>query len=621
MKPTPNAVPMAMQHLGAGRVDEAERLCRDLLAKTPDDAGALHALGLVFYLRKDYEQAIAQLQRAVQIERDNPQFLANLAEALRRGKRPQEAFEAFDRAATLMPEHLKAHLGAANSLRDLGRIQEAIARFRLALAIDSAFPEAYHYLALTFIDQNRVREAVGLLRKTVALRPTYTDAELALAHALDATGETEEAVTVYRRILERDPKNVAALNNVANMLKALGRFDEAIGYYREALAITPEHTMAYYNLSRAAAAKPDDKAEMARMLELLDDPKLAKVERMNLHYALGKLFDDLGGGEEAFAQYAKAKELDDRGEPFDADAHSALIDRMIDVFSAEFFSRRKGYGSESDFPIFIVGMPRSGTTLVEQILSAHPKVYGAGELDKIGQIVAVLTKKYEGIAAYPECARSLDAINAIGLAESYVDEVRAKTGGAAHATDKMPFNFLHLGFIALLFPRARVIHCARDAMDNCLSCYFQFFTNAMPFTKNLHSLGRYHNDYRRLMAHWKSVLPLRMTEVPYEKMVADQEGMSRRLVEFCGLEWDSACLAFFDAERTVKTASAWQVRQPIYQTSVGRSQPYEKALGPLRELLDAAGYSPPSSEPAAARTGRGRAKSERKLNAISDKPA
>lgn len=588
--PSPDrATQAAMQHLGSGRTEAARQLCREALAIQPDHAGALHGLGLAHYLEKDYPTAVEHLRRAVAIDRDNPQYLANLAEALRRAKQPDEALRAFERVTIIMPEHLKAHLGVANSLRDLGRIAEAVARFRLILAIDPAFAEAYHYMALCLIDQKREKEALGLLKKAVSLRPNYAEAQLALAHALDQLGEVDAAVAVYRSVLEHDPKNIAALNNVANALKSLGRFDEAIGYYREALAVTPDHTMAYYNLSRSAAARPDD-AEMARMLELLEDPKLAAPERMGLHYALGKLFDDLGKADEAFDHYSKAKALDDRGEAFDPDAHDGFIDRLIETFSADFFARRQSMGTVSDHPLFIVGMPRSGTTLIEQIVSSHPAVYGAGELDNIGAIVASIGKKYDGIAAWPECARNLDAIGAITLAENYIEAVQAKAvrtgdGKTRHATDKMPFNYLHLGVIALLFPNTRIVHCRRNAMDNCLSCYFQYFTSVMNFTGNLENLGRYYRSYQRLMEHWQQVLPVPMLTLDYEETVADAEAASRRLIDFLGLEWDDACLGFQDSARPVKTASVWQVRQPIYTTSVGRAQAYAECLSPLRTAL------------------------------------
>ena len=577
-------IQQGMALIAAGKSADAALLFAKFLDQNPDHPAALHGLGLSHYLKRRYGEAAELLRRAVLAERNNPQYLANLAEALRRDKKPDEALKYFERCATVMPEHLKAHLGIANSLRDLGRVEEAIGRYRLALALDPAFAEAYHYLGVTLLDLRRAGEAAPLLRKAAALKPGYTEAELSLARALDVMGESEEALAVYRAILAHDAKNVAAHNNMANILKNLGRFEESSAHYREALEISPEHTMAYYNLSRTG------KGELAAgdadaMLRLLEDGTLKPEERMTILYGLGKIFDDAGDTAKAFQHYAKAKELDNRMLPFDSDEHSRLIDRLMATFSAEFFGRRKGFGSESETPVFIVGMPRSGTTLAEQILASHPRGYGAGELNQIGQLIEDLSRKHEGMAGYPEAAGKLDAVGAIGMAESYLAALKAKAGGAVRVSDKMPFNFLHLGFIALLFPKSRVVHCRRDPLDNCLSCYFQYFTSAIPFTRDLRVLGRYYADYRRLMEHWKSVLPLRMLEIPYEDMVADQEGMSRRLIEFCGLEWDDACLRFHRTERAVKTASNWQVRQPIYATSVGRWQPYEQYLGPLREGL------------------------------------
>ncbi len=608
----PDPITKGMKLVVEGRPVEAAPLFAAVLAKDPDHPAALHGLGLTHYLARRYDQAVELLRRAVLAERNNPQYLANLAEALRRVKKPDEALKYFERCATLMPEHLKAHLGAANALRDLGRIEEAVGRYRLALALDPAFAEGYHYLGLTLLEKGRAADAVPLLRKAVSLNPRYTEAELTLAHALDLTGDGEGALAVYRGVLARDPKNVAAHNNLANILKNLGRFDEASAHYREALAAQPEHTLAYYNLSRTGKGEPGP-GDAKAMQKLLEDPKLGKEERMSLHYGLGKIFDDLGDVERAFEHYTKAKAIDDRAPPFDGDEHTRLVDRTIATFTTELFSRRKGLGSDSEMPVFIVGMPRSGTTLVEQILGSHPRVYAAGELNQIGQFAERLNRKYQGVATYPEAAAKLDAVGAVQGAEEYLAALKPKAGGALRVTDKMPFNFMHLGLIALLFPKARVVHCRRDPMDNCLSCYFQYFTSVIPFTRDLRALGRYHADYRRLMDHWQKVLPLPILDVPYEEMVADQEGLSRRLLQFCGLEWDDACLGFHKTERTVKTASNWQVRQPIYKTSIGRWRAYEKFLGPLREALDAGENSPPpvSSASPAPNPGRRRAKGAR----------
>lgn len=606
----------AMQSIGAGRYQEAEALCRDIVAKQPNNAAALHALGLTHYMVRRYDQAIEHMTKAVQFDGTNAQYYCNLGESLRRAQRPDEAIETFEKALALKPEYLHAHLGMANALRDLGRRPEAMARYRLALALNPRFAEAYNYLGAMFLEQDRKTDAIAVLRKAVAIKPAYMEARLTLAHALDADGQLDEAKQVYEQLIAAQPNNTAAHNNLANLLKSQGRIDEAIAHYERALEINPSNVQAYYNLSRAKTAKSDDK-EIARLESMLERPKLTDPERMNVHFALGKIYDDLGRFEAAFGHFEKANDLDSRSAPFDPRAHKALVDRLIVIFTKALFARRQGFGSESALPVFIVGMPRSGTTLIEQVLASHPRVFGAGELDQISHLVNAISAEISGAPPYPESAAELDALTACRLGESYVNYIRRLSGGGfARVTDKMPANFTHLGFIALLLPGARVIHATRDPLDTCLSCYFQHFTAPMPFANKLASLGRYYRGYERLMAHWRQVLPLPMLEVPYEEMVDDHEAMCRKIVEFCGLEWDPVCLQFHKTERTVKTASTWQVRQPLYSTSVARWRHYEAFLAPLKEALGesypgaSGGATAPPPAPGAA--GKGKKKKARK---------
>ncbi len=575
----------AMQCIGNGQLKKAEEICADLLKDHPLSAPALHTAGLVAYMKRDYETAIKHISMAVQVDDSNSQYFSNLGEAYRRTDKLEDALKAFDRAIVLKPEFLKGHLGAGNTLRDMEKFPEAISKFRLALAINPNFAEAYHYLGVTFLEQDNLEDAVPVLRKAVALRPAYGEAQLTLASALEQSGKSEESLAIYQSILERDPKNVAVHNNVGNILKNLGRMDEAVEQYQKALEIDPDHAPAYYNLSRSQMSEDED-ASTSRMEEMLEDESLDANRRINLHFALGKIYDDLGIYEKAFKHFESGNDLDMRGEPFNADGHAMVINRIMAVFNKKFLATHRGMGSESDLPVFIVGIPRSGTTLAEQTLSSHPKCFGAGELAEIGGIVNRLPETVGSGNVYPEAALELDALAAVKLAERYVGYLQGAGGDAIHVTDKMPGNFIHLGLISMLLPNVKIINCRRDPLDVSLSCYFQHFTAIMPFSRKLTDLGRYYTDYHRLMEHWHEVLPLQIMDVHYEDMIADHEGMSRKIVEFAGLEWDDACLEFYNLERPVKTASSWQVRQPIYSTSVARWQNYEKFIGPLIEIID-----------------------------------
>jgi hypothetical protein len=251
------------------------------------------------------------------------------------------------------------------------------------------------------------------------------------------------------------------------------------------------------------------------------------------------------------------------------------------AFTPAFFAERRGvFGSPSDVPVFIVGMQRSGTTLTEQIAASHPQVYGAGELEHIRRIAGMIK-----IGRPESTVRQLTSADSLALAGDYLRKVREIGGDALRIVDKMPHNFQYLGLIAILFPKARIIHCTRDPMDNCVSCFTQSFTGHHGYNTDLRQLGLYYREYRRLMDHWRRVLPIPMLEIDYEEMVADQETQSRRLIDFLGLDWDPACLNFHETDRSVQTASRWQVRQPIYKTSVKRWKDYEKHLGPLKKAL------------------------------------
>ncbi|MFC1495144.1 sulfotransferase [Thermodesulfobacteriota bacterium] len=574
---------LAMQHINFGRLKEAEALCGPLLEKYSLEPQVLHAAGLIAYKKMDFKSAIEQMSKAVQIDKNNPLYFGNLGEAYRRDRQFDKAMEVFERAIEIMPEFLMGHLGIANTYRDQGKHKEAISRFRLALAINPTFAPAYNYLGLTLIDLERVKEAIPLIRKAVALRPGYIEAQLSLANALEMDGQSEEALARYRDLLEKMPKHVGILNNIGNILKNLGQIDEAVDHFEKALELDQDHVSAYYNLSRARVGT--DPEDLERMEKMVKDDRLVQEQHCSMHFSLGKVYDDLGDYDKAFYHFKKGNELDTRDKPFDPRMHSLAVDRMMATFNQEFFSGRRGFGSESTLPVFVLGMPRSGTTLVEQTLASHPKVFGAGELNNIGQLVSALPQLQGKLAGYPECATLIDAISSCQLGEEYISYLRGVGGDAIRVTDKMPGNFINLGFISILLPNAKIIHCHREPLDTSLSCYFQHFAMVMPFSRDLSFLGSYYRDYKRIMDHWHKVAPLPILDVFYKDMVTDHEGMSRKIVEFVGLEWDDACLDFHKTERTVKTASNWQVRQPVYTSSIARWKNYDKFLGPLREAL------------------------------------
>lgn len=605
---TEQALAQAMHFLNIGKLKEAEKLVKEQYEKYSLEPQVLHAMGLVSYKKENFKGAIEQMEKAVQIDKKNPLFYGNLGEAYRRNKQLNKAMAAFEKALVIMPEFLKAHLGVANTFRDMKKYPEAISRYRLSLAINPQFAPAYHYLGLTFVELEKVNDAIPVLRKAVALRPGYMEAQLSLANTLEMTSQYEEALQIYNMLVEKLPNNIAIHNNMGNILRNLGRIDEAVEHYQKALTLDPDHVSAYYNLSRSRVGS--DENELDRMEKMFKDPRLSVDQKCSLHFTLGKIYDDRGEYSKAFAHFHKGNELDTREKSFDAKQHSLVVDRIIATFSQEFFANRKGMGSESELPVIICGMPRSGTTLVEQTLASHPRVYGAGELNNIGQLIAKLPDIQGKLAGFPDSATLIDAITACKLGEEYVAFLKSVGGEAARVTDKMPGNFMNLGYIALFLTNVKIIHCARNPLDTCLSNYFQHFTQVLPFSRNLSDLGHYYRDYLRIMAHWRQVLSLPILDVHYEEMASNHEEMSRKIIEFVGLEWDDVCLDFHKTDRPVKTASNWQVRQPVYTSSVARWKNYDEFIGPLKKTLgdalpdESESGEEKSSRPRSSRTAR-----------------
>jgi len=312
---------------------------------------------------------------------------------------------------------------------------------------------------------------------------------------------------------------------------------------------------------------------------------LQAEQQERLHFALGKMHEDRADYEQAFAHFKEGNRLHRGQISYDPEALTESVDRRIERFSETFFDTWRNYGDPSPCPVFIVGMPRSGTTLVEQILASHARIHGAGELQLLPNLVAGLARMLAESGGYPDALEALDPAQVGRLSRGYVEELTRGAGDCQRVTDKLPGNFLELGLISLLFPGARVIHCRRDPRDLCVSNFVQRFMVAQHFSYDLHELGLFHYHYRRMMAHWRRVIPSPMLEVDYEAMVAEPERWSRALVEFLELDWDPSCLRFYQSKRAVYTASYTQVRKPIYRSSVARWRRYQGLLGELDKGL------------------------------------
>ncbi|MDJ0944606.1 MAG: sulfotransferase [Kiloniellales bacterium] len=395
-------------------------------------------------------------------------------------------------------------------------------------------------------------------------------------------GNFDAAERLIGKALALQPDNAVFHHNLAYVLGAQSRTGEAEAGYRRAVALDPDYAEAHFNLAQSIRVTPGDPL-IASLQRLLTKPRLSQSARCFLGFAAGKVYDDLGDCDRAFGHYLEGNRA--KGARPNPAYGGAYLERILAVCDRALLATRPRGGGGRATPVFIVGMPRSGTSLAEQVLASHPAVFGAGELPYLDRIAEALGGRCPGDAVYPECLPAVPRPVLEGFAESYRKESLAPAAGAAVVTDKAPLNFRHLGLIALLFPEARIVHCRRDALDTCLSCFFQNFARGQEYSFDLAALGRFYRDYRRMMAAWAEVLPLEIFDLDYEDLVGDLEGVGRRLLAFCGLDWHPDCARFFETRRPVLTASRMQVRRPLYASSIGKWRRYAHHLGPLIEAL------------------------------------
>ena len=483
-------------------------------------------------------------------------------------------------------------LEEAIGLHQAGQLAQAETLYRAVLRQDPRQPDALNLLGVIANQANRPELAIGFFRQALAVQPREPDFHRNLAGAYKAVGNIKAALHEYREALRLKPGFLDAHIYLSDALMEAGDLEQSLSHSLEAVRLKPDSALAYCTLGELAAQghytfTPDD---IARMQKAISGGSQGPHDECLLHFTLAAHLEKQGVYEEAFRHYQRGNELKgevyrQRNQAFDRGQHRALIDHLIAVFTPDLFERFKPFGSASELPVFVVGMVRSGTSLVEQILASLPGVIGAGELRDIHQITQVLAQRSQVAAPYPGCVTSADPAALGTMANLYVERLTRLSGGPMERViDKMPHNYLHLGMIALLFKNARIVHCRRDAMDVCASTYLQNF-KWLPYAASMEDIGFYFRHYERLMAHWQRVLPTPIHEVSYEEMVADQEAVSRKLVAYCGLPWDDCCLAFHQSRRAVQTASKLQVRQPIFKTSLARWKRFETHLTPLKVAL------------------------------------
>jgi Flp pilus assembly protein TadD len=494
------------------------------------------------------------------------------------GRRP-ETVVSLERVLRIDPDHAVAHAKLGAALCYLGRYDEAESMLRRAVELDRRNAEAHSNLGALLYYKGEFAAAETALRRAAKLNPRNFEALVSLGMTLGARSRLGDAASSFSKALVLKPRHPGALCGLGWLASIEGRFQESERLYCDALESDPKKPHAWAGLAAVRRMTAAD-GEWLESVKRLASAGLPPVDEAALRFAMGKYFDDVGDFAAAFDHYKRANELQKLvAQPYDRKARCSQVDDTIRVYAAEAIGRRAEGASQSAKPVFVVGMMRSGTSLVEQIIASHPRAAGAGELDFWKDAALKHRDRLQG--GVP------DAPLAKKLGDSYLNALSGNFRNALRVVDKSTFNSDHLGLIHAVLPNARIIHVGRDPVDTCLSCYFQQFANAASFTFDLADLAHYYREHHRLMQHWRKVLPAgAILEVPYAELVADQESWSRRMIDFVGLEWDPRCLEYYATQRPVLTASNWQVRQRIYSSSVGRWRKYQKFIRPLLELRE-----------------------------------
>ncbi len=522
--------------------------------------------------------AIVPLRDAALLQPSNPIIQHDLGLACLEVGRIPEAIEAFERAVDSNPRYADAYFRLGIALEKLGNIDAAIVAYDRATELLPSLTEAWCRAGALVYTLGHREEAIGCFRRAAANGDNSSFARLGKARALLMEDRNQEAEKVLRKALALDPKNAMMHDLLGNLLSEFGRFDEARECFQCAIEIAPLLAGSYYDLVRCRRVTSDDDGLLARMEAALATPGLEPAQLLRVHLAIGKAADDLGDYALAMQHFDAADEVRRGSASFDSAAFSTEIDRLIARCAPESIARAPELGSGDATPVLIVGMPRSGTTLVEQIVSMHPEVGAGGELNFWNERGPAWRRSGAAGNQTPFLARA---------SADYLRVLRTIGPKAARVTDKMPFNFLWAGLIHLAFPRATIIHCRRAAVDTALSIHQTHFHPSLAFPTGGAELVAYFRGYQRLIDHWRGVLPAdRFIEVDYEDLTREPEPVIRRIIASCGLAWDDACLRPECNPRAVKTPSKWQTRQPIYRTSVARWRRYEPWLGPLRALVD-----------------------------------
>jgi tetratricopeptide (TPR) repeat protein len=589
LKAVPNHAPAAFLLARAsariGRGDDAIAALRRTVKLQPDHPEAWRLLADHLVAVGDVEGADAAYLRHVKASTKNPGLMQAAAAMVKKD---------LPRAEALLKAHLMKAPTDVPAIRMLaevagryGRDDDAQKLLERCIELAPSFTPALYNYAMLLNRRNDAARALPVMERLLAAEPRHPAYRNLHAVLLARLGDYGRASAIYGELLREYPAHAKVWLSYGHTLKTEGRLQEGIDAYRRSIALEPAFGEAWWSLANLKTFRFEP-ADIAAMESRVADPAVKDVDRLHLEFALGKAFEDAGDWAASFAHYEKANALQRARFRYDPDKNSERLRRLKAVLTRDFFAARAGSGDPSPDPIFIVGLPRAGSTLIEQILASHSEVEGTMELPEIISMARELRAESETKAAgaYTDVLAGLDAARLRELGERFMAETRVyRKTGRPYFIDKMPNNFLHIGMIQLVLPNAKVIDARRHPLACCFSNYRQHFASGQRFAYDLADLGRYYRDYVELMAHFDAVLPGRVHRVIYERMVEDTEAEVRRLLDYCGLPFEAACLRFFENDRAVRTPSSEQVRQPIYREAVDQWRNYDAWLGPLKSAL------------------------------------
>lgn len=600
-----------------GRSGSAVKRLKHILRSFPDFPPAVEELGNALLAQNKPDQAIDAFQQALKINPENAAVMIKLGKIYSKLGRKDEANEMYQSALALEPtkervataaqafargqteeaekicrQVLREHPNEVDAMRLLASIankleqrDDAIILLERAVELKPKFAGAWADLAETYTESEKFGEALDAVQRVIKLQPNMPFGHMIRGSILGKKDDHEGAINAFKEALEIEPEHIGSNMGLGNTLKTIGRYDEAVKSYKKCIEAQPLFSEAYWSLANLKTYSFDDD-EIKNMEKHVQSQDLTPASKAFFHIAIANAKEKQMKYGEAWYHFHTGNELRRTSEIYDSVTTQVTHDALIETFDEEFVNSTKGSGCQSDAPIFILGLPRSGSTLIEQILASHSRVEGTRELPDISLLGRRLTKSKPPGIKYPDAVKHMTDEEKTEYGESYLETSKRYRTDKPRFIDKMPNNFAHIGFIKTILPNAKIINAKRHPLDSCVSSFKQLFYKGQSWSYDLFEIGEYYLEYERMMDHWHSLYPGEIYDIQYENIVNNQEDESRALIQYCGLDWEDSCLRFYENKRSVNTASSEQVRQPIYKGAMYAWKNYESEIGALKDILE-----------------------------------